>query len=62
VHVSPEQATVHAPVVSALLDRAFDRAFHGPRWQRGLPDRQLRHGELCGTCHTEASVTGECAC
>jgi hypothetical protein len=46
--------------VRELLGIALDRAFAGPRWDRGLPDRKLRRGELCPTCQQEMSLAGVC--
>jgi hypothetical protein len=53
-----DQTTVSE--VRALLDTALDRAYAGPRWERGLPDRTLRHGQVCPNCHQTMSVTGVC--
>lgn len=64
VHITAEQLADPAIAQSAsrLLNTAFDRAEHGPRWTRGLPDRSLSRGELCLNCFQEKSLTGTCAC
>lgn len=64
IHIRSDQ--LDDPAIEAearrLLSRAFERAFHGPRWQRGLSDRSRRRGEMCPRCGVyELSVTGVCA-
>jgi hypothetical protein len=46
--------------VMQLLGQAFDRAFKGPRWERGHPDRNRVRGEICATCFLEKPVASPC--
>ncbi len=62
LHVRPEflEDETHRPAVTELLHHAFGRAFQGPRWERGLPDRTLVRGAICPTCFLEQPAAGPC--
>lgn len=47
-------------VALELLEAAWDKAFHGPRWDLGLGEQPGSHGELCETHFIEKSITGTC--
>jgi hypothetical protein len=47
-------------VVFELLERAWDKAFHGPRWELGLGEQPRSRGEVCDRCFMEKPVTGVC--
>jgi hypothetical protein len=63
-HVSVKNVDLDDPdrraAIAGLLREAFDRAFQGERWTRGLPDRRLRRGDVCPTCHLEMPASGPC--
>lgn len=43
-----------------LLEAAWDKAFHGPRWEIGLGPQSKTHGELCDLHFIEKPLSGEC--
>jgi hypothetical protein len=40
------------------LERAFTRAFKGPRWSRGLVEQG--QGDVCQKCNLQKSINGTC--